>query len=696
MRSIKGEEMISLFSVFVLFLYFFLPQLSFAAGQEGNGGDVIVCRDIHNQNKVTSIALLDFYESQILRNIVPDLDPNVSVESNFDVLLSRLERRDPVFKNRVLSLYSKFFHETKFTNETLEDIPDSEHLSFPVSCHVEQIAIQGELAKKSHGSYYLINKQLYDLLTNDHKAGLILHEILYRIYIEYTNTANSIVPRYLNSLIASDRINQLSLDDYVKLISEKFKFASFGLGNWVLPVGGKHFYDENSKLIGFDITTKILGSNFNYIVQPQTVYLDKDNYVLFSGENGRVKFSDSSLQTIVELSGTLVPGKDFIQLGKINLSPIPVLEPPDDYEWPITYWGETPSPGNDKSTWRYRSRETSFALFRSSDGWVADGPLQIAIRRNILQDCNKTILNNLDAKLKCNVDYTNKNPHSHYLVDISDRDQTEQEFALNDLPFYSSSSIFGNNTFDNLHYNSGLYFQSTKNFYERVDLRVPRLRNFDRKFQSEITFDLNGQFIEAEGKTTSTGSDEESQIIKITEVHPGGIPKAIFCTKGDIDNLCHINVRTKIKQTLPVFFKIGDKIEFTADGYFFPQSGTEIEYNMINRVDYGFNDQFLFIDKSKLTETQILIPATDLADGGKVYFSCNGIGIANGTYMAGKASEFFSFYPNGNIKRFVAGRDKTHPNKFDGKVLPPLMIVELTTDGALKSMSNALRIQCVQ
>jgi hypothetical protein len=190
-----------------LLLTLLLTQNLYASKEVGNGGDAVVCRN--NQGDITKVELLDYYEARVMRGIIVNLGaPHLSVEEKVDLVLERLKIKAPNRFTYYKDLVSTFFDEAKFISDIhLVDISDSENVIFGKGCVVEQLAIQHE-PTFPQDSRYLINKDLWDLMSPDHQAGLILHEIIYfdALNQETLPHENSKKVRYFNSYISSDLI----------------------------------------------------------------------------------------------------------------------------------------------------------------------------------------------------------------------------------------------------------------------------------------------------------------------------------------------------------------------------------------------------------------------------------------------------------------------------------------------------------
>lgn len=210
-------------------------------GLVGNGGDVVVCRN--TDNSIKSIELLDFYEARIQRGQSIKLNPGLSVDDNIAIYLERLGSRDLYQRNRVESFYKSFNQEANFLpGVELVDVSDSGHIAFPVGCKVEQIAIQ-RIPQYPNEKRYTINKDLWDQLPNTDRAGLIVHEIIYRSSVDTKTEVNSIPARYFNSILASDDLKLLKPSEYFDLLKQNFiELTSWG--DWVVKASDSFFEKE--------------------------------------------------------------------------------------------------------------------------------------------------------------------------------------------------------------------------------------------------------------------------------------------------------------------------------------------------------------------------------------------------------------------------------------------------------------------
>ncbi|MBF0300294.1 MAG: hypothetical protein HQK51_16350 [Oligoflexia bacterium] len=181
----------------------------------GNGGDAVVCKN--QTGEIISVEQFDFYEARNIRNINHQLgDISVSPLDKVLLVINKLARLDPVLADKFKITALNFFNQTQFlTDSELTDINDSGGLFIPKGCKLEQIAIARQPQFDDDSKIFFINKDLYDKMDNNNKAGLILHEIVYQEFIKKGEN-NSIKARYFNSKLTSNYLDNITLFEYFK------------------------------------------------------------------------------------------------------------------------------------------------------------------------------------------------------------------------------------------------------------------------------------------------------------------------------------------------------------------------------------------------------------------------------------------------------------------------------------------------
>ncbi len=201
-----------LFLTSALFLGISASPALAMGGWSGNGGDGVYC------GESTPVELLDIYEARTMRgwNFEIPEDSSVTVEAQIEKRLRKLERLDPMRVAHFRLYAAGFMAEAQFVDARLVDIPDSQHIVVPEGCRIDQVAIQRE-PELPGDKRYVISRPLWDLMDNTSKAGLILHEIIYRDVLRL-NHDNSKAARYFTAMILSTQIEEINSETYVSTL----------------------------------------------------------------------------------------------------------------------------------------------------------------------------------------------------------------------------------------------------------------------------------------------------------------------------------------------------------------------------------------------------------------------------------------------------------------------------------------------
>ena len=297
-----------------------------ASGRDvGNGGDLVICRD--GERRIVSAELLDFYEARVLRGIPMDLGAaDLSIQSKITLAIGRIRGlsadRYAEYQARVQEFYAraKFFPDVH-----LEDIPDSDHLVLPQGCAIEQIAIQRAEAAADE-PLYVISQELWDALDNDNRAGLVLHEIIYRESI-LMGRQSSREARYFNSYLCSQRFVTMRFHEFAEVL-RAVGYESVLWNGMRVSVEGLTFYPS-----GVLKTAKVFDP-----------VLDRDNYYVFNGvyfqlagdisffEDGnpkKLRFLNSERINLGSIQYTMIREIEFWPSGVVRAG---VIKTPDTIE----------------------------------------------------------------------------------------------------------------------------------------------------------------------------------------------------------------------------------------------------------------------------------------------------------------------------------------------------------------------------
>lgn len=277
-----------------------LPSLLDYVGMEhevGNGGDAVVCGD----GRVMMLDLVEWsyaFTYDFLSSEKPVLE-------NIAHVLNHWRFIDPLLMDRLMKEAQEFEANAVFLGGVdLVDIPDSAHSSVPHGCSIKQIAIRREPMFPQE-KRYTVSKDLYDAMDNTHKAGMILHEIIYN-WAVIQKHENSIRARYLTALLSSNFHRTINHQEYVKVFKDTNLPISKALVVDTLVVEIERFGNDG---------TVERGS----IVSPQTYRVNDDTTIALEDKE-TVFFEGSKLfyAPIVTQKVRLVNG-EFVNMVAIEL-----------------------------------------------------------------------------------------------------------------------------------------------------------------------------------------------------------------------------------------------------------------------------------------------------------------------------------------------------------------------------------------
>lgn len=234
-------------------------------GMDSGGGHSVVCRD--GLGQIVSAELYDYFEATKLRHLEL-VFPEGSLAAKVSSLLDRIPKTDKDRHYRYKGEASAFLDGSSkvafVRGARLPYFDDANGVLLPPpGCAIEQLAIQ-RYPEISGDPEFVINGDIWDRMPDNDRAGLILHEIIYRDAREEKAT-NSQRARYFNSLLATNR--------------------------WSVPKEGDEHSDE---LYGWDLYVSDLTEALlpkPYILYSKTHYakLDLSSTSFYDAERTRVE-----------------------------------------------------------------------------------------------------------------------------------------------------------------------------------------------------------------------------------------------------------------------------------------------------------------------------------------------------------------------------------------------------------------------
>lgn len=224
--------------------------LSFAGGDwVGNGGNLIECAD-------GRLQLLDYYEGNQGRGISVDLGDGDSFQDHIEVVLTRLEKLSPSRALKYKMWYGNFLIDADFFSDgKFVQIPDTGPIVVPNSCDIRQIAAQRPDSEIMPGDRrYLIDLRLWERISEKDKAGLILHELIYREAIEEKQVTSTRV-RYMTQILSSSAVesyNQLQMLELIRMVGLRYT----DYGGYEIDLSGTEYYPNGAVQIAWATTQR--------------------------------------------------------------------------------------------------------------------------------------------------------------------------------------------------------------------------------------------------------------------------------------------------------------------------------------------------------------------------------------------------------------------------------------------------------
>lgn len=228
---------------------FFLSLLAFNtfAGQDRGGGSGVVCRN--DDGKITSVEVLDYYEAKTLLSLNLDLGPkDLGYVDKVKLVAQRLKRVDKILSDYLVREIENFESNSSFISTSdLTRISDfSSPVTPPEGCNIVQMAAN-KVSPLPFEKIFLVNADLWMKSNNQTKAGLALHEILFRFGRSYPQVvATSDQIRYFNALISSSEFENMDTQSYVALSSRIPVIISVLWKGRTYLATGAEFYPEGA------------------------------------------------------------------------------------------------------------------------------------------------------------------------------------------------------------------------------------------------------------------------------------------------------------------------------------------------------------------------------------------------------------------------------------------------------------------
>lgn len=156
--------------------FFILMSSSFAGPITSGGGYSVVCRD--TRGAILKAELLDLYEAKHkfgFHLVESKNDVKEDYKQAFDRITKSVTHIDPFPMSQIDSAYDWFFKIAQFLPAVSPINDIGNHPPLPIDCKLEQVAIFFDLNYEVQ-----VNLEIWDHFDSLNRAGLIIHELLYR------------------------------------------------------------------------------------------------------------------------------------------------------------------------------------------------------------------------------------------------------------------------------------------------------------------------------------------------------------------------------------------------------------------------------------------------------------------------------------------------------------------------------------
>lgn len=196
---------------FALFIACGLARASDSPTGVSGGGHILYCTQNALGQPQASVQLLDYFESRRLYAGEPRYpvteggNANATVVDKALIGVERLRARSPMRAKLYSQRVRKFLDEAHWSLTPLKLIENYDaHIT--EGCEVKQLAYQRQRLMPQD-SVYMVDLNHWNQLPYDDRAGLILHEVIYREFLLYGHE-NSLKVRRLNAALATDEIGK--------------------------------------------------------------------------------------------------------------------------------------------------------------------------------------------------------------------------------------------------------------------------------------------------------------------------------------------------------------------------------------------------------------------------------------------------------------------------------------------------------
>ncbi len=211
---------------FMLMMLLAVVSGAHAGERVGNGGNAVVCYTDSTKQKVVSVEMFDHWEmSRVYKNqyTLNFLNSSLSIEEIMTDIITRIAKFDIYRAKQYQAIALQILSDIpQIMNNSDLPVIEDDHPNFTpkAPCYKEQFAVQIKDPSPNQNRFE-ISKRLWEspYTTNQDRAGLILHEVFYRDFIE-NGATDSDDTRMFNFLVSSTFFNNLGVSQYKNLLQQ--------------------------------------------------------------------------------------------------------------------------------------------------------------------------------------------------------------------------------------------------------------------------------------------------------------------------------------------------------------------------------------------------------------------------------------------------------------------------------------------
>jgi hypothetical protein len=177
------------------------------------GGDVVLCS---NGNIVKSIEMLDSFEAREIRHVKIDTGaPEIPYREKLQAIIEKIKKVDAVFGRDLQATTTRFLDNHIEYPAPVQEVDDEGPIYYvPEGCKVTQISVQRVPSFEGDVEYY-VDKRLFDLLNEENKAILVLHQAVFGMARKYANHTDSSRSRYFISQLFTSALG--TVESFISL-----------------------------------------------------------------------------------------------------------------------------------------------------------------------------------------------------------------------------------------------------------------------------------------------------------------------------------------------------------------------------------------------------------------------------------------------------------------------------------------------